>query len=136
MKKGLIKTALMILGFIAINLAITSCEKTEDTKAEVEVLNSDNLAVEGAEVRLFPEATLDTALLENGYKYSEDQFIEYTNANGIATFDFTEYYKPGQSGFAILNVEIIKDLPGGPQIIEGVIKIEEEKTNTKTFTFE
>ncbi len=48
------------------------------------------------------------------------------------TFDFTEFYKKGQAGFAVLDIEAFKGGLNG----EGIIKIEEETTSEETITIE
>ena len=60
----------------------------------------------------------------------------FSNSNGIAEFDFSDDYQPGQSGFAILDVEIIFDSPTGVTGATGVVKVVEEETTRKTFVLE
>jgi hypothetical protein len=49
---------------------------------------------------------------------------QVTNGTGLVTFDFTEFYKKGQAGFAVLDIEAYKGSLNG----DGIIKIEEETT--------
>ena len=51
---------------------------------------------------------------------------QVTNA-GSVSFNFSEYYKQGQAGFAVLDIEATKGRTG-----IGIIKIEEEMTNEQT----
>ena len=51
-----------------------------------------------------------------------------TNTAGRAEFDYSEFYKQGQAGFAVLDILAIKDSLAG----EGIIKILEEETNEET----
>ena len=51
-----------------------------------------------------------------------------TDAGGRAEFDYTDEYKQGQSGFAVLDILATKDTLIG----EGLIKILEEETNNET----
>ncbi len=107
----------------------SGCEKEEDTIAQVRVVTLAGVAVAGAEVRLFGQGTVDQSQVGD-IRIDETQ---YTLSNGIAEFDFTDLYVPGQSGFAVLNVEITKEFPDSTSYLEGTFKIEEEKTNSKTF---
>jgi hypothetical protein len=57
---------------------------------------------------------------------------QVTNGTGKVSFDFSDFYKKGQAGFAVLDVEASKGADNG----EGIIKIEEEKTTEETITIE
>lgn len=127
------KRRLLALFTVALTaIALNSCNPTEDTMAEVRVITANGTAVPGAEVRLFGQGTIDQTQVGN-IRIDE---IQFTNANGLAVFDFTDLYQPGQSGFAILNVEITKDFPDSTAFLEGIMRIVEEETNKKTFTLE
>lgn len=110
-------------------VAFSSCNKEEDTTAEVKVVLPNGSVVPGAEVRMFGQGTVDQEDVGD-IKIDEKQF---TSSNGIAAFDFTDLYEPGQSGFAILNVEITKEYPDSTSSTEGVFQIVEEERNQKTF---
>ena len=51
-----------------------------------------------------------------------------TSSDGKVTFDYSEFYKRGQAGFAVLDILAQKDSMSG----EGIIRIEEEQTNEET----
>jgi hypothetical protein len=53
----------------------------------------------------------------------------YTNAVGIATFDYTDDFNLGQAGFRILDIEVRR---GDSLYGEGIIKISEEELNKET----
>jgi hypothetical protein len=106
-----------------------SCNREEDTIAEIVVVTLEGSRVAGADVRLFGQGTEDD--VEAGDIAIDEMRI--TNANGIAEFDFTDDYEPGQSGFAILNVEITFETPDSTSFLEGIIKVVEEETTTKQF---
>ena len=57
---------------------------------------------------------------------------QVTNAAGSVSFNFSEYYKQGQAGFAVLDIEATKGSLTGI----GIIKIEEELTNEQTVIME
>lgn len=111
-------------------LLVTACNKEEDTLAEVRVLTPNGSTVAGAEVRLFGQGTTNTTEVGD----IRIDVLEYTASDGLAKFDFTDLYVPGQSGFAILNVEITKEYPDSTVYMEGIMKIVEEQNNQKTFT--
>lgn len=53
---------------------------------------------------------------------------EMTDSRGHARFDYTQQYKQGQAGFAVLDIVSFKDSAVG----EGIIKILEEEVNEET----
>ncbi|MCH2214146.1 MAG: hypothetical protein MK086_03135 [Flavobacteriales bacterium] len=110
----------------------TSCDNEEDTIAEILVVNQEGTSVQGAEVRIFGQGTVDSDQVGD---IAIDR-TTFTNTNGIAEFDFTDDYEPGQSGFAILDVEILFDSPTGISAASGVLKVVEEETTRKTFVLE
>jgi len=97
-----------------------SCRKTKETIATVTVKDMDGALIQNASVRLYAvgegtgELRFDTTMM--------------TNASGQASFNFTDYYKAGQAGFAVLDIEATK----APLFGKGLIRIEEEKTNEET----
>ncbi len=111
-------------------IALPACNKEKDTTAEVKVVLPNGSVVPGAEVRIFGQGTIDQ---ENVGDIRIDR-KGFTASNGIITFDFTDLYVPGQSGFAILNIEITKEYPDSTSYLEGIMQIVEEKNNQKTFT--
>jgi hypothetical protein len=125
------KRRLFALFTLVLAIAVLpACNPEEDTIAEVKVITPNGTAVPGAEVRLFGQGTIDETQVGN-IRIDE---VQFTNDNGLAVFDFTEYYEPGQSGFAILNVEITKDFPDSTAFLEGIMRVVEEETTRKTFT--
>lgn len=116
--------ALILLG----SLAFTGCNEIEDTVAVVYVQNSLGAPVQGAEVRLFAVGSVDQTFI------GELRFdtTQVTNAAGSVSFNFSEYYKQGQAGFAVLDIEATKGSLNGI----GIIKIEEEMTNEQTVIME
>lgn len=116
------------LVIVLFSLMVASCNKVEETIATVQVLNSFGSAVSGAEVRLYAVGTA-----------GEDQIGEIrfdttqvTNASGKVSFNFTDFYKQGQAGFVVLDIEASKGALYG----QGIIKIEEEETNEESVTIE
>ena len=113
-----------ILLLVASTMTLTSCVKEEPTVAVVHVIDANGDPVQGATVRLYgspsqspPPANaiaLDTTLT--------------TDATGTVTMDYSEYYKLGQAGFAVLDIEAYKGALYGV----GIIKVEEQETTEVT----
>lgn len=111
---------------LAFGLVLSSCFKVEPTVAAVTVVNEQGVPVPGAEVHLFN--------FGGGNTQGDPKFdtIQFTNGSGVASFDFSECYEAGQSGFAVLNVEITK----GSLFGNGIINIEEQTTTSETYVVE
>lgn len=101
---------------------IASCNKEEPTTAVITVKREDGTPVSDAYVRIFANPPLPlgdpTRLNKEGY----------TDGSGQVTFDYTDFYEQGQSGFAVLDLYSTKDTLVG----EGIIKILEEEKNEET----
>lgn len=107
----------------------TACNKEKDTIAEVKVVTPNGSVVPGAKVRMYGQSTSQNTDVGDIRIDKEG----YTAGNGIIKFDFTDLYVKGQSGFAILNLDITKEYPDSTVYMPGIMKIEEETTNRKTF---
>ena len=104
---------------LAILFISHSCYKPKSTIATITVLNdSNNSPVSGATVRLFYD---DPA----GINISIINEQNTTSDEGVVNFDFSEYYKDGQAGFAVLDIEV-------NNVFVGVIQVEERATTEKT----
>lgn len=127
MKRKIIGAALG-LTFISTAFLFTSCEQEVETIATIIVKNELGSAVPGATVRLF------------GVGSVEDDFIgevrfdttAVTNGTGKVSFNFSEFYKQGQAGFVVLDIEASK----GSLFGQGIIKIEEEATTEEVIGIE
>ncbi len=122
--RALLSLAVLVLCAIGFN----GCNEIEDTVAVVYVQNSLGAPVQGAEVRLFAVGSVDQDFI------GELRFdtTQVTNAAGSVSFNFSDYYKQGQAGFAVLDIEATKGSLTGI----GIIKIEEEMTNEQTVIME
>ena len=107
----------VIVAILALFTAISSCYKKKDTISIITVVDSNESPVVGANVRLFYEDSTNSASLID----IENQ----TTEDGSAIFTFNEFYKEGQGGFAVLDIEVDGDF-------KGVVMIEEMVTNKKT----
>lgn len=103
-------------------LALNACVKKEDTIAKIEVRDESNNLVEQAMVVLHGTSTCNCPSQVVVYDTA------FTNAAGIATFNYNEIYQLGQAGVAVLDIEAYKGNRQG----QGIIKIEAEKTNEET----
>jgi len=112
------------VGLLAISIAMVgyACRKTKETIATITVKDKDGVLIQNASVRLWTIGTQDPP----GDPRFDTTVV--TNASGKASFNFTDYFKAGQAGFAVLDVEASK----GPLYGKGLIRIEEEKTNEET----
>jgi hypothetical protein len=109
-------------------IAISGCKKDQQTIATITVVNADGEAVPGASVRLYAVSS-QTPPPPQDVRFDTTQV---TNGTGKVSFDFTDYYEEGQAGFAVLDIEASKGSLEG----EGIIKIEEMKTNEETVVIE
>ena len=97
--------------------SLNSCYKPDQTIAIIRVLdNNTNNPIENISVRLFFDDS-------NGGSIPEIDIIKNTLSNGTASFDFSDGYRDGQAGFAVLDIEV-------DGVFVGVINIV-EMTNTE-----
>lgn len=127
MKTRQIRIVMMIATLIG-GIVISSCNKIEETIATITVVNQFGSPVQGAEVRLFAVGSVDNDFI------GEIRFdtTQVSNGAGKVSFNFSEYYKRGQAGFAVLDIFATKGALEG----RGIIKIEEEETNEAVVTVE
>ncbi|MFM7663529.1 MAG: hypothetical protein ACKO68_03270 [Bacteroidota bacterium] len=116
------KKSWIILSFGLLLAVAYSCVKKEDTIAKIEVRDENNNLVEQAMVVLHGTSTCNCPSQVVVYDTA------FTNAAGIATFNYNEIYQLGQAGVAVLDIEAYKGNRQG----QGIIKIEAEKTNEET----
>lgn len=121
-----IKLFLLLLSTSAV-FVLSSCKKDQETVATILVLDNSGNPVPSATVRLFGEPSENC----DGCNIRFDT-LGVTNGTGKVTFDFSDFYKAGQAGFAVLNIEATK----GTLFGEGIIKIEEEKSTEESVTVE
>lgn len=117
------KTNYFFIGVATLAIIIAGgCVKKEDTIAKIEVRDESNQLVEQAMVVLHGTSTCNCPSQVVVYDTA------YTNAAGIATFNYNEIYQLGQAGVAVLDIEAYKGNRQG----QGIIKIEAEKVNEET----
>lgn len=132
---------LLIASFlILLTISVTGCRKEKETTATIIVVNAAGEAVPNVFVRVYcPDATCNKS--GSTLDESMDRNDE-TGSNGKAKFNYTEAYKLGQAGFAVLDVEVflteaalearISNPSGATPEASGVVKIEEEVENEQT----
>ncbi|MBK9146998.1 MAG: hypothetical protein IPM12_04150 [Flavobacteriales bacterium] len=115
-------TGAMVLALFG--FALPACNKQKPTKALITVQLEDGTPVPEALVKLYADPAYPlgdpTRLDKEGT----------TDGGGLVVFDYSEFYKKGQSGFAVLDIICTWDTLVG----EGIIKIEEEQDNEETIT--
>lgn len=113
-----------LTGALALAFILPACQKNKPTKALITVQLEDGTKVADALVKLYADPAYplgDPSRLNKELK---------TDGGGLAVFDYSEFYKKGQSGFAVLDILCTYDTLVG----QGIIKIEEEKDNKETVT--
>jgi hypothetical protein len=127
MKTSTLRITSLFVALLA-GLVISSCNKVEETVATITILNSFGTPVQGADVRLFAVGSVDNDFIGQ-IRFDTTQV---TNGAGKVSFNFSEYYKRGQAGFAVLDIFATKGALEG----RGIIKIVEEETNEATVVLE
>lgn len=118
-----LKALLVPVLTIVLAAGFGACNKEKDTKAVITVQDSSGAAVQGAYVKLF--ANPANPLHADFSRLTKEGT---TGSDGKVTFDYSEFYKQGQAGFAVLDILARKDSMNG----EGIIRIEEQQTNEET----
>jgi len=117
--KSIIKKATLLSACLFAFILSNSCYKEHDTLAIITVLNNTNdQPIPGAIVRLYYEDP-------TGQNTSIIDVEKETASDGIAAFNFTEEYKSGQAGFAVLDIDVNGSF-------QNVIQVEEMATNELT----
>jgi len=114
---------ILFFALTAISLvSLSACRKKMDTVAHIYVKDETNASVSNAMVVLYGTNTQQTPQQVAVFDTA------YTNANGLATFNYNELYQLGQAGVAVLDIKAQK----GNKTGQGIIKIEAEKVNEET----
>ncbi|MBM3186135.1 MAG: hypothetical protein ACKO7P_14225 [Bacteroidota bacterium] len=114
---------ILVLVIIAASIfTLGSCRKKKDTIANIYVLDANNTAQGNAMVILYGTNTAGTPQQVAVFDTA------YTNASGMASFNYNDIYQLGQAGVAVLDIKAQKQ----NMIGQGIIKIEAEKVNEET----
>ncbi len=121
----------LFLGFFVIAMS-TSCKKEDPTRVTVTVIDTLGKKVSGAFVRVYAKPT-DTTRNAALVRFDE---VKRTGGSGQASFDYTDFTKPGQAGFAVLDIHgyVINPDDVNDTLAQGIgqVRVEEEKNNTET----
>jgi hypothetical protein len=115
------------LSFATIFIVLSACVKIKPTTAVIYVKKPDGSMCSDAQVRLYGQPANITSA--NASQKLRIDLIAVTDGEGRAFFDLTEFYDGGQTGLAILNVDIIK---GGLER-SGFIQVIEQEPNEEVF---
>ncbi len=113
-----------LLVVLATGVLFAACNKEKPTIARITVVDENGTIVPLAYVRLFADPSIPL-----GDPTRLDMEM-YTDSRGVAEFDYSDLYKQGQAGFAVLDILATKDTLAG----EGIIKILEEEENEEKVT--
>lgn len=113
-------TLVRSLTLVAVALLFVDCNKEKPTKAFITVVDSLGAPVAGAYVKLYANPSFP---LGDPTRLDKETT---TNGSGVAEFDYTDEYKQGQAGFAVLDILATQ---GDTMAAEGIIKILEEEEN-------
>lgn len=105
-------------------IVLFGCHKKLDTVAKITIYNSlDSKLVSDCRVILWGKASTGQGSQDQGDVVLYD--TAYTNSVGEAVFYYNDLYQKGMAGVAILQIDAKK----GNYVGNGIIKVEEEKTN-------
>ncbi len=133
-KKGRILFVLSLVWSILGISILAGCDKEDPTVVTITVIDSVGARVSNANVRVYSKPSDTTRAIEET-RFDE---VKVSNSSGMASFDYSEFTKPGQAGFAVLDIEVVKgvvDTSGTDTTYFtgiGQVRVEEEKNNTKT----
>jgi hypothetical protein len=117
-----------IFGLLMLVFITASCYKVSNSTATVTVVDKKDKEISGATVHVFPV----TSEPEDSLTVNEDlNETKVTDNNGQVFFDYTEYYKRGQTGLFVLNMEVTYVLPDTTITVLGILKVEEQIDNQK-----
>jgi hypothetical protein len=111
-----------LLTLVVTAALFSACNKEKDTIAVITVEDENGSILPGAYVKLYANPTFPTG---DPSRLTQEKM---TDSQGRATFDYTDFYKQGQAGFAVLDIVSFRDSMVG----QGIIKILEEETNEET----
>lgn len=127
MRSNQIRFRLFIVPICLLLVVVSSCVKIKPTIAVIYVRNPNGSLSVGADVRLYGQPVSTST--SNANQELRIDVLKKTDSEGKAYFDLSEFYKAGQTGMAILNV----DVQNGGAVSTGYIQIIEQESNEETF---
>jgi hypothetical protein len=122
------KSAKNIFSFLMLVFITASCYKISNSTATVTVVDKKDKTISGATVHVFPVSSTPEDSLTINESLNE---TKVTDNNGQVFFDYTEYYKNGQTGLFVLNMEVTYVLPDTTIKVLSILKVEEQMDNQK-----
>ena len=116
-------------GLLIFLIFMSSCYKVSNTTATITVKDKNGKNVPGAVVHVFPSQSEPTDTLSTINPDLDE--TKTTDNNGQVFFDYTEYYKEGQVGLFVLDIEVNYEGPDSTITVQSIIKVEEQKDNQK-----
>ena len=117
------------LGLLLVLIFMSSCYKVSNTTATITITDKNGKNVTGAVVHVFP-STSEPSDTTSAINDDLDE-TKITDNNGQVFFDYTEYYKSGQVGLFVLDVEVSYDGPDSTITVLIILKVEEQKDYKK-----
>ena len=111
-----------LLTLVVTSALVAACNKEKPTTAIITVQDESGAPLAEAYVKLYANPTTP---IGDPSRLTQEKM---TDALGQASFDYTDFYKQGQAGFAVLDIVSFRDSMVG----QGIIKILEEETNNET----
>jgi|LauGreDrversion4_2_1035121.scaffolds.fasta_scaffold1036109_2 hypothetical protein len=115
-----------LFSFATLFILFSACVKIKPTTAIIYVKQPDGTMCSGAVVRLYGQPANNTSA--NASQELRIDLNGLTDAEGRAYFDLSQFYDGGQTGLAILNVDIKK----GSLERSSFIQIIEQEVNEET----
>lgn len=126
-KSRQVRPLVVLISFTAVFFILSACVKIKPTTAIIYVKKPDGSMCSGAQVRLYGQPSNVTSA--NASQELRIDLNTVTDAEGRAYFDLSEFYEGGQTGLAILNVDMMK----GSLERSGFIQVTEQAVNEETF---
>lgn len=117
------------IGFLSFVFLLASCDKIADTSSTITVSDLNGNRISGAEVHVFPSPSEPSSPPAELNETLDETKV--TNSDGQVFFDYTDFYKRGQVGLFVLDVEVTYQSPDSLITVLSVIKIEEQESNVK-----
>jgi hypothetical protein len=122
-----LRPLIALFSFSVLFVVLSACVKIKPTTAIIYVKKPDGTMCSGAQVRLYGQPANITSA--NASQELRIDLNGVTDAEGRVYFDLSEFYDGGQTGLAILNVDIMK----GSLERSGFIQVIEQEVNEETF---
>ena len=116
-------------GLLLMLIFISSCYKVSNTTATITVTDNNGNNVPGALVHVFPSPSQPSDPPSELNKDLDE--TKTTDNKGQVFFDYTEYYKDGQVGLFVLDIEVNYQGPDSIITVLSVIKVEPQVDNQK-----